>query len=63
MIKALLAISWPLLREAVVGHVVALDAERIPDDLGGAVAVIAVDRLPDKVGHARTPRMMAGTEE
>ena len=42
---ALLAISRPLLREAVVGHVVILDAERVPDNLGGPVAVIAVDRL------------------
>jgi len=48
---ALLAISGPLFREAVVSHVVALDAERVPNDLGGEVAVVAVDRLLDKVGH------------
>jgi hypothetical protein len=29
----------------LVHYVVALDAERVLDDLGGAVAVVAVDRL------------------
>jgi hypothetical protein len=28
-----------------------LDAERVPDDLGGSVRVVAVDRLRKKVGH------------
>jgi hypothetical protein len=28
-----------------------LDAERILDDPGGSVAVVAVDRLLEKVGH------------
>ena len=38
-----LAIGRPSRREAVVHHVVALDAERVPDHLGGAVSVVAVD--------------------
>jgi hypothetical protein len=59
--SALLVISGPLLREAVVGNVVAIDAECVSDNLGGEVAVVAVDRLLDKVGHACTPRMMMGT--
>jgi hypothetical protein len=33
------------LRKAVVDHVIPLDAERVLDELGGAVAVVAVDRL------------------
>ena len=41
-VSALLAISWPFLREAVASHVVAFDAKRVPDNLGGAVAVVAV---------------------
>jgi hypothetical protein len=48
-ISALLAISWPFLREAVAGHVVAFDTERVPDDLGGAVAVVAIDCLLKRV--------------
>ena len=35
-----------------VDDVIALDAERVPDDPGGAVSVVAVDRLCEKVGHA-----------
>jgi hypothetical protein len=50
-ISALLAISWPFLREAVAGHVVAFEAKRVPDNLGGAVAVVAVDCLLKKVRH------------
>jgi hypothetical protein len=50
-ISALLAISWPFLREAAAGHVVAFDTERVPDDLGGAVAVVAIDCLFKKVRH------------
>ena len=34
--------------KAVVHHVVALDAERVLDELGGAVAV---DRLLEKIDH------------
>jgi hypothetical protein len=33
-----------------VGHV-AFDAERVLDDLGGAVAVVAVDRLLKQIGQ------------
>ena len=36
-----------------------LDAERILDDPGGSVAVVAVDRLLDKVGHG-TPHSRGG---
>jgi hypothetical protein len=50
-VSALLAISWPFLREAVAGHVVAFEAKRVPDNLGGAVAVVAVDCLLKKVRH------------
>jgi len=32
---AQLVIGWPLFREAVVGHVVAFDAECVPNNLGG----------------------------
>jgi hypothetical protein len=32
-----------VLREAIIGDVIALDAKRVLDDLGGAIAVIAVD--------------------
>jgi len=46
-----LEISRPRLREAVVGHVIALDAERVLDHLGGAVAVIAIDGFFEKIGH------------
>jgi hypothetical protein len=31
--------------ETIVGYVVAFDAERVLDDFGGAVAVVAVDCL------------------
>jgi len=50
-VSALLTITWPLLREAVAGHVVAFDAKRVPDNFGGAVAVVAVDCLLKKVRH------------
>jgi hypothetical protein len=42
---ALLTVGWPSRREAVVHHVIALDAERVPDHLGRSVGVVAVDRL------------------
>ena len=48
---ALLAISRPVLRETVVDDVVALDTERVLDELGGAISVIAVDRLLEQIGH------------
>jgi hypothetical protein len=43
--SALLAIIRPGLREAIIGDVIALDAERILDDLSGLIAIVAVDRL------------------
>jgi hypothetical protein len=42
-------IGRPVFREAVVHHVVALDAERVLDELGGAVTIVAVDRLLEEV--------------
>jgi hypothetical protein len=54
-----LAISRPSRREAIVHHVIALDAECVPDHLGGAVSVVAVDRLLEKVGHG-TPHSRGG---
>ena len=51
---ALLAVARPRLREDVVGHVVALYAERFLNELGGMIAVIAVDCLLEEVGDART---------
>jgi hypothetical protein len=36
--------------KAAVGDVVRIDAERVLDDLGGAVAVVAADCLFEKVG-------------
>jgi hypothetical protein len=56
---ALLTIGWPFLRKAVVNHVIALDAERVLNDPGGAVAVVAVDRLvtaSDRVVNRPAPR-------
>jgi hypothetical protein len=53
----LLTIGWPFLREAVVDHVVALDAERVSNDPGRTVAVVAVDRLLEKIAHG-TPHYM-----
>jgi hypothetical protein len=40
-----LAIVRPSHWEAIVHHVVGLDAERVSNDLGGSVRVVAVDRL------------------
>jgi hypothetical protein len=42
---------WPRFWEAVVGDVITLYAERVLDDLGGAVAVVAVDHLLQNVSH------------
>jgi hypothetical protein len=39
MMAALLAIRRPIFRKAIVDHVITLDAERVLDDLGGAIAV------------------------
>src|SRR6185312_11860696 len=49
-----LAIGRPGLWEAVLRHVVGFDAERVLDDLGGAVAVVAADRLFEQIGHGHT---------
>ena len=51
MLRALLAVSWPLFRETVVGHIVALNAECVPNNLGCEIAVVAVDRLLKKIGR------------
>ena len=48
---ALLTVGRPGRREAVVGHIVALDAESLSNDLGGAVRIVAVDRLCQKIAH------------
>jgi hypothetical protein len=48
---ALFAIGRPALREGVVHHVIALDAERVLDDLGGLVAVVAGDGLLEQISH------------
>jgi hypothetical protein len=37
--------------EDVVGHVITLNPERVLDDLGGMVAVVALDCLFKKVGQ------------
>jgi hypothetical protein len=42
--SAFLAIRRPVSRKTVVDHVIVLDAERVLDDLGGAVAKIVVNR-------------------
>jgi hypothetical protein len=52
---ALLTAVRPRLREDVVDNVIALNAERVLDDLGGSAAVIGVDCLFEKVGYACTP--------
>jgi hypothetical protein len=48
---ALLAISWPGLREGVVHHVVGFDAKGLLDELGSLIAVVAADGLFEQVGH------------
>src|ERR1700722_16060321 len=47
--SALLAIGRPSLGKDVIGDLVAFDAERILDDLGGMIAVTAVDGLLEQV--------------
>jgi hypothetical protein len=39
-----LTIGRPVLGEAVVDDIASLDTERVLDDLGGAVTIVAVDR-------------------
>ena len=41
--SALLAIIWPAWREPIVDNIVAIDAERVLNDLGGQIAVVAAD--------------------
>jgi hypothetical protein len=43
------AISGPDLWEGVVHDLIALDAERVLDDLGGAVTVVAADGLIEQL--------------
>ena len=57
---ALLAVGRPRFRETVVSYVVALDAERVLNNLGGAVAVIAVDSLFKQVGHSLRVTVLFG---
>jgi hypothetical protein len=47
--SALLAIGRPSLGKDVIGDLVAFDAERVLDDLGGMIAVTAVDGLLEQV--------------
>ena len=54
-------IGRPFLREAVVDHVIALDAERVLNDPGGVVAVVAVDSLVEKIGHSTPHKVWSGT--
>ena len=49
--SAHLTTTGPYLWEAIAGHVVALNAERVLDDADSAVAVTAVNRLLEKIGH------------
>jgi hypothetical protein len=51
--RTLLAIGRPRLWKHVVRHFIGFDAERISDQLGGIIAVIAVSCLFEKVGHIR----------
>jgi hypothetical protein len=53
---ALVAVGRPILREAVVDYVVALNAERVLDDLCGLIAVVGADRLFEQV-HNATPSL------
>jgi hypothetical protein len=46
---ALVAIGRLFLREAVVHHVIAFDAERILDNPGGAIGVITVDSFVENI--------------
>src|SRR6516162_3155712 len=47
--SAHLAIGRPVLREGIVQDIVGFDAERVLDDLGSLVAVVAADGLLKKV--------------
>jgi hypothetical protein len=47
----LLTVARPGLREDVVDNVIALNAKRGLNELGGMIAVIRVDSLLKQVGH------------
>jgi hypothetical protein len=49
-------VGWPCRREAVVDHVIALDAGRVLNDPGRSVRIVAVDRLLEKIAHVRLTR-------
>jgi hypothetical protein len=52
-----LAVGRPFLRETVVHYVVGFDAERVLDELGCAVAVVAVDGSLEKGWSWGTPSL------
>jgi hypothetical protein len=49
-------------REAVIGAIIALDAERGLNDLGGAIAVVVVDSLVEQIGHGVYSSLMTLTD-
>ena len=57
--SAHLAIGRPILRETMVHNVVGFDAECVLDDLGGAIAVVAVDGLLERRPRRSALRMIA----
>ena len=52
----LLTVVRPCFREAVIGNIIALDAERVLDDLGGMIGVVGVDC--SRLVMACTPRFI-----
>ena len=44
-------IGRPSLRKNVIDDAIRFDAERVLNDLGSAVSVVAVDRLLEKIAH------------
>ena len=51
ILSALLTVARPAFREDVVDNVIALNAKRGLNELGGMIAVIRVDSLLKQVGH------------
>jgi hypothetical protein len=49
--SALLTVARPAFRKDVVDNVIALNAKRGLNELGGMIAVIRVDSLLKQVGH------------
>jgi hypothetical protein len=43
MIRARCTILGPCLRETIVRDFIALDTQRVPDELGGAIPVVSID--------------------